>query len=180
MRVFGSATSGMWLAGRRNNPEQFWFDVALLHRPVGATDWEMVPLPSDPALDGNPVGTLENLYDATISADGNAVFVMGRTHSATPAYVRGVDSGGGKWDFSFFTNGKFGEPESHAIVASSMNDLFILGDYGRLIHSSGTSFKQSLITVDKFPVIDAFHASSGKWFVGDDIALFHDPAKAQP
>lgn len=179
-RVFGSATSGMWLAGRRNNPEQFWFDVTLLHRPVGGTEWEMVPLPLDPAVDGNPVGSLENLYDASISADGSAVFVMGRTHSATPAYVRGTDTGNGKWDFTFFANGKFGEPESHAIVASTMNDLFILGDYGRLVHATGSSFKQSLITVDKFPVIDSFYASFGKWFVGDDIALFHDPAKAQP
>lgn len=185
MRVFGTPASGVWLAGRRNNPKQFWFEVALLHRPANGTDWEDVPLPTDPDVGNNPVGTFEHLWDAAMSADGQSVFLLGRTHSARPAYARGTAVNGGQsWAWSYNKDGVFGEPTSHAIAAGSATDVWIAGDYGRLKHLSGATWKQSLITVDKFPVIDPFYAIGGKgndmWFVGDDIALHRDPAKAQP
>ncbi len=185
LRVFGSAASGVWIAGRRMNPKQFWYEVALLRREAGGTDFVDVPLPSDPELPGNPVGTFENLYDASMSADGMSVFVLGRTHSARPAYARGsAINGGQSWAWSYNKNGAFGEPISNAIAAGSATDVWIAGDYGRIKHLSGSQWAQAAITVTKFPVIDPFYAIGGKgndmWFVGEGVALHRDPAKAQP
>lgn len=185
LRVFGTPASGVWIAGRRMNPKQFWYEAALMRRPAGETDFVDVPLPSDPKLPNNPVGTFEHLYDATMSADGLSVFVLGRTHSATPAFARGTAINGGQaYAWSFDNDGAFGEPISHVIAAGSATDVWIAGDYGRLKHLSGGKWKQSVISVTKFPLIDPFFAIGGKgndmWFVGDDVALHRDPAKAQP
>lgn len=184
-RVFGSPQSGVWLAGRFMNPEQFWFDVTVLRRPVGAKDFVVMPLPGDPDVMDKAVGMVERMYDASMGADGLSAFVIGKTHSGTPAYLTASSTNAGQtfaWKFAY--DGVFGEPESHAIGGGSASDVWIVGDYGRLEHLSGGKWKQSLISVSKFPLIDPFYAIGGKgndmWFVGDGVALHRDPSKAQP
>lgn len=183
-RVFGSTQSGVWLAGRRMSPTEFWFEVVLLHRPAGEKDFSEVPLPVDPDVGGMPVGTFERLYDAAVSADGLSVFVLGRTHTATPAYAKGASADGATFTWSFENDGKFGNPQSNAIAAGSASDVWIAGEYGRLKHLAGGKWTQAVVTVTKFPLIDPFFAIGGKgadmWFVGDGVALHRDPSKAEP
>jgi hypothetical protein len=184
-KVFGSAASGVWLAGTWNNPDTFQRDTIVLRRSAGATEFVQVALPRDPKMPDDPVGDLERVYDASASADGLSMWVLGRTHTGTPAYVSAKTSDGGQtFTWSFAETGFYYDPQMHAIGASTSNDAWMVGEYGRLQHWDGAKWKQSVITVDKFPVITPLYALGGHgadiWFVGDGIALHRDPSKIAP
>lgn len=184
-RVFGSAASGLWVAGTRTNPDTSQRQAVLYRRKAGESTYALVTLPGDPDMGSSPLGQIERLDDAAIAADGATIWVLGRTHTAVTAYVEGETKNGGQtFGWSFHENGKNSDPTRRFIGASTANDVWIGGDFGRLSHFGGTSWKQALVTVSKFPVIEPFYAMGGppqnRWFVGDGIALHLDPSKAQP
>lgn len=184
-RVFGSTASGVWLAGTWDNPDTRQRDTIVLRRSAGAADFEQVKLPRDPELEDNPVGDMERLWDASASADGLSMWVLGKTHTGTPAYLVGKSSNGGQtFTWSFTRTGSSHDPQMHAIGAVTSNDAWMIGEYGRLQHWDGAKWKQSVVTVTKFPVTTPLLAlgtlGGDLWFVGDGIALHRDPSKIDP
>jgi hypothetical protein len=184
-KVFGSKTGGVFIAGIRDDRATFQREVIVMRRrlPQG-TDFTEMELPKDPELPDYPqAASLEQVYDAAGSVDGKTMWLIGKTHSARPTYLRATSTDNEQtFTWSFHKNGVFGEPTSNAVAALSLNEAWILGDYGRLQHFNGTKWVQSRITVTKLPVTTPFFAAGGHesdlWFVGDDIALHRDPSKA--
>ncbi|MBN9159771.1 MAG: hypothetical protein J0I07_02310 [Myxococcales bacterium] len=182
-RVFGSQATGVWIAGS-------WVDkpgrrAILLRRSPGTSDFVEVSLPTNPNPGGPLEGALDRLYDASLSADGLSVYVLGRAEGAVPAVATGTSADGGQtFTWGFTITGNYKEPLLNAVGAKSASDAWIAGDYGRLRHWNGTEWRQSIITNDKYPVIAPLYAMGGRgddlWFVGDGIALHRAPSKVEP
>lgn len=186
-RVFGSAASGVWIAGTVEERDG-WFSrrrVVVLRRSVGAKEFVAEALPRDPEHAGAPIGDLARFTDAAVSGDGLSMWVLGRTGASIVSYLRATSTDGGNtFTWQFARTGTAVNPELHAVGAVKADDAFVLGDFGRVRHWDGAEWTQSLITITKFPVTAAFHAIGGRpddlWFVGDGVALHRVPSKAQP
>ncbi|MBX3209644.1 MAG: hypothetical protein KF764_31715 [Labilithrix sp.] len=189
-RVFGSKASGVWAAGVVQE-RVGWFlrrRVVVLRRSVGSADFVEVDLPRDPAFPDETTGNLERLFDASASADGLSMWVLGKTEGSLPAYLKGTSSDGGQtfsWTFGATGgSGGGGDPALNAIGAVSANEAYIVGDYGRLRRWNGQSWKQSVVSITKYPLTTPLYALGGHgsdlWFVGEGVALHRDPSKVQP
>jgi hypothetical protein len=184
-RVTGSATSGVWVTGEYFAGRRL---VYLAHRKPGATDFEKIELPRDPATP-SPSGDLKQIYDAKLSSDGTSLWVLGITYDNNkPIYAAATTPDG--WNTYAWTYGISSgapddrdDPENKAIFAVSMDNAFIAGDYARLRHWNGAKWKQAVTAVDKLPLVQPFYAIGGLaddlWFVGDNIAIHRIPSKIE-
>jgi hypothetical protein len=187
LRVSGSPASGVWIAGTIDVREGMFTRrrTQILRRAAGSTDWLKVELPRDPDYKDDIAGDLEDLYDARASLDGLSMWVIGKTRGSIPALIRGVSADGGQtFTWSFLRASPTLNPRFNGIGAFSANDGWMVGDYGRVRHWDGTKFKQSVISVSKFPMTPPFYAAGGYpndfWFVGEGVALHRVPSKVQP
>ncbi len=181
-RVWGSATSGVWLAGVRPDPKNIP-QLVIRRRAAGASDFVDVAIPGDPAYEAvNPYAKLNKVWSVSSSSD-DTMWIVGEQAFSRPGYVRGATSDGGKtysWTYTALPDRAVLLP--NAVWGISANDAWIGGNFGRLRHWDGTAWKQAFITITKFPVVDPFYAIWGRgtdelWVVGAGIALHKDLKK---
>jgi len=182
-RVFGSKSSGVWVAG------DWWGSgegrsPIILRRAAGADEWLPETIPRKP---GDPfsTGRFKQLFDAKASTDGQSMWMVGLMEGNAPAYAYATSSDGGKtfvWTWGYAGEQK--DPYLYAIAATGTDGIFIAGDYARLRVWNGVTWKQAVISVTKYPLIAPFYAIGGTaddlWFVGDGVALHRVPSKIQP
>lgn len=186
LSVFGSAASGVWIGARRMNKAELDYEIALFRKAPGAPGFTEVALPPDPSAQGSPRGRMERLYGASSSPDGSTIALLGRSHTSTPAVIRGTSTNpAGPFTLAFGADGTYQEPEMHGVWASAANDIWTAGEYGRFRHWNGAKWKQAEITNTKFPVIAPLwgvwgDAKGRMWCVGDGIALHRDPPLPKP
>jgi hypothetical protein len=180
-RVWGNAASGVWLAGVRNNPVTINHEVYVMRRAAGAAKFTEVTVPGDPAAPKG-VGQVDKLFDATAGLDGT-MWILGRTNTSKPGFLRGTSSDGGQtFTWSFTQHGPSVGPVSNFVWGRAGNDQWIGGEYGRLRHWDGTTWTQAKTTITKFPDTTTLRAIWGDaqgelWVVGDGIAMHRSPAK---
>jgi hypothetical protein len=179
-RVWGTSTSGVWLAGLRNNPVTINQEVYVVRRSAGATKFAQVDLPRDPTAPQG-VGELYKLADATVALDGT-VWVMGRTNTSKQGFARGTTTDGVVYTWSFVATGPSSGKLFEFAWGKAEADQWIGGDYGRLKRWDGTSWTQAKTTISKFPDTTPLHAMWGDangelWVVGDGIAMHRLPPK---
>jgi hypothetical protein len=182
-RVWGSVTSGVWLAGVHKNSKDLP-ELAVRRRPVGASDFAEVTIPGDPEyLPDNLYARLNTVWGVSGSSD-DTVWIVGEQAFGRPGYVRGTTSNGGQtytWSFTSLGDRSLFLP--NAVWGISANDAWIGGDFGRLRHWDGTTWKQAFITITKYPVVDPFYGIWGRgandlWVVGAGIAMHRDLTNA--
>lgn len=186
--VWGSPGMGVWIAGQRPMPGErppWWppeLEVAVLQRSPGASAFAEATVPGRPDPGHDPVeGRMETIYAATATSD-TTMLVLGRIAAGLPAIWRAATADGGKtFTWTYASDGGYGEPVYRAVSGGAANDVWAVGDYGRVRHWDGTEWSPAAITITKLPVVDPFHAvwtggASEVWFVGKDIALRYDPA----
>lgn len=181
-RVWGSAATGVWLAGTTLDPDVF-LEMGTVYRraPGGAPTFEALTLPGHP----EPFDEFDVLGEVTsvaMSSDTN-MLVHARTSGGAAIFVRGTSPDGGQtFTWSSELDGTYEDPATNAISAVSPNDAWTAGEYGRIRRWNGTEWIDAAITVTRYPVIAPFYGTWAKgpgdvWFVGEDIALHLDPAK---
>jgi hypothetical protein len=178
-RVFGTAQSGVWLAGLGVQPVTSERELVVVRRAVGQTSFVAVPVPGDPAVP-NGVGAIGRLFDAAAGGDGT-LWVLGRSNSAKPCFVRGTSVDGVTYTWSFVAYGPQVGPVSNFVWGRAANDQWIGGEYGRLRRWDGTTWVQAKTTITMYPEIATLHgiwgdAQGDLWVVGEGIAM-HRPAK---
>ncbi len=181
-RVWGSAASGVWLVGTRNNPKNIPV-LAVRRLAVGSSDFTDVVLPGDPAYAAdNAYAQLNVTWGVSSSADGT-MWIVGEQAFGRPGYVRGVTADGGQtysWTYTALEEKGLFLP--NAVWGVGANDAWIGGDFGRLKHWDGTRWKQAFVTVTKYPVVEPFYAIWGRgaddlWVAGAGIAMHRDLKK---
>jgi hypothetical protein len=177
--VWGTATSGVWLAGVRNNPVTINQEAYVLQRAPGATKFAEVTLPTDPAAPKG-VGQMNKLHDATAGLDGT-VWVLGRTNTSKTAILRGTSTDGLAYTWSFVPFGPSSAPLSNFVWGRAKSDHWVGGEYGRLRHWDGSMWVQAKTTITKYPDTTTLHAVWGDaqgelWVVGEGLAM-HRAAK---
>lgn len=173
-RVWGNGTSGVWIAGIRNNPITIDHELVTLRRAIGSSAFVEVPMPKDPA-GGGSAGQIDKLFDGAVAADGT-VWVLGRTNTSKPGFARGTTTDGTTFAWTFVPHGPSVGPVSSFVWGKGKNDQWIGGEYGRFHHWDGTSWTQARTTITKFPDTTNLNAIWGSpsgemWVVGNGIAL---------
>ncbi len=181
-RVWGSATSGVWLAGTRQSAKNIP-ELAVLRRPVGATAFTDVPVPGDPAYEpDNPDAKLNKVWGVSASSD-DTMWIVGEQAFGRPGYLQGVTADNGQtyaWSYSALSDKSVLMP--NAVWGISANDAWIGGDFGRLRHWDGVRWKQAFVTITEYPVVEPFYGIWGRgtddlWVVGAGIAMHRDLKK---
>lgn len=175
-KVWGTAASGVWVAGSRPVPGlEFLDETLVLRKAAGAAQFTEVVLPEDPF--GEPdAPRLAVLTDATPSGD-STMWLVGRNRSSFAHYYEGKSANGGQtFTFTLQVSETNKEAANNAVWGTAPNDTWLAGDFGRLHHWDGNAWTQSAITVTKFPVTKALYSvwskgSQDVWVVGNGIAL---------
>jgi len=177
--VWGSAASGVWVAGYRPVPGDEFVDESLVFRKLpAATTFAEVVLPRDPNED--PVfGRLSKVGGVSFATD-SAMFIVGRTPSNMQATWRGTSTNGGQTFTFTYLRGGYEEPHIHSVSGVAPNDVWAVGDYGRVRHWDGAEWKQAAVTVTKVPLTAPIYGvwtrgPSELWAVGDGVALHRKP-----
>ncbi|MDB4945691.1 MAG: Type fimbrial biosis protein PilY1 [Labilithrix sp.] len=181
-RVWGSAASGVWVAGPRAIPDNDYADEVIVYRKApGASTFAEIALPRDP-LETLPYDRLAKLAGGVATGDGT-VWILGQTFSSVPYYWRGTPSGA-SYAFTIVKGSPTsGQPALLAVAAAGPADAWAVGEYGGVRHGSGLpgAWPQAAITRTGFPITATFHgvwaaAPGDVWAVGDGLALHLDPA----
>jgi hypothetical protein len=178
-RVWGSAASGLWLAGARNNSKNKP-ELAVRRRPVGESSFVDVALPGDPNYPPDNLDARLNKVWAVSGSSDDTMWIVGEQAFGRPGYVRGTTSDGGQtYTWTYVALPEKGIFLPNAVWGISANDAWIGGDFGRLRHWDGTTWKQAFITITKYPVVDPFYGMWGRgtndlWIVGAGIAMHRD------
>ncbi|MBX3208929.1 MAG: hypothetical protein KF764_28110 [Labilithrix sp.] len=181
--VWGTAASGIWLGGILGD---LYSEAPgrIYRRPPGASAFTAVLAPPDPE---DPETETEydpgELVSVSVLSD-TSIVLLGRTPYGDEMVVRGKSADSGQ-TFTFELadfNGEFNGLWSHAVAATTEDDLWVTGEYGRMRHWNGSTWTASALTVTKFPVVSNFYAfwvngPSDLWVVGEGMALHLDPAK---
>jgi hypothetical protein len=110
------------------------------------------------------------------------MWILGRTNSSAPGFVRGLPTLGQTYAFTFVAHGPSVGPLSNFVWGRSADDAWIGGEYGRLRHWDGTAWTQAKTTITKYPDTTTLNAiwgnASGElWVVGEGIAMHRDAKK---
>lgn len=175
--VWGTAASGVWLAGSRPIPgDEFFTEVIVLRRPAGAPDFAPVALPSDPQE--NPTFGRLGLVGGVSPGGESTMWILGRTAGTLHGIWRGASADSGQsFTWTYERYGRADDPGLNAAFGTAANDVWAAGDYGRLRHWDGKQWSQAAITLTKFPVTEPFYGLWSKgpdevWVVGDGVALY--------
>lgn len=179
-RVWGSAGSGVWLAGTQPIPDEFYREGVIFRRGVGQKSFTQQALPKDPD-DTSFFATFGGVRGAAAMGD-STIWVFGQSVTGAPRILKASSADNGAtftWTFSRY--GTFEDPAFNAVSASSPNDAWAVGDYGQVRRWDGAQWTPAGITPAKVPIIDPFHAvwsrgGAEAWLVGKDIALRWSPS----
>jgi hypothetical protein len=176
-RVWGNASSGVWLAGTR---EPWSSDVVILRKLVPAADFVAETLPDDPG-ESPPNGRMREIAGGTVT--DSVAWVFGR--AGFPGIWKGTSTDSGKtFSWTHLRNGAASDPSFTAVTGSTPNNLWAVGEYGRVRHWDGNAWVTTSVTTTKFPITDDFFGvwSGGQadaWIVGKEMALRYDATKMQ-
>ncbi|MBX3262091.1 MAG: hypothetical protein KF782_20570 [Labilithrix sp.] len=170
-RVWGATPDEVWLGGTTflSEPQ----GAVLVHgrKADGGMAFEDVPLT-------NTRGQFRLVTGGAVLSE---LFVVGRYWSGIGAAWSGPigDAGdaGRVWDDTTFDT-YFG---LNAIWGVADDDVWIVGELGRVRHWDGATWTLPNVTITKFPLANDLHAVWGDakgvlWIVGDGVALRRDPA----
>ncbi len=179
--VWGSAGTGVWIAGQRPMPDAPWFMELVISRQGDREDFSEIPLPEDPHVPA-PIGAAGSLRGASVASD-TSIWLHGASAGSWPITWRGTSSDNGKtFTFTAERDGSPNAPQINALFGTAANDVWTAGDYGQVRHWNGTKWAGTAVTTTNLPVTDPFYAvwargASEVWLVGKDIALRYDPAQ---
>lgn len=180
-RVWGSAGSGVWLAGKRPIPDEWFEECVIFRRAALQKAFEPMALPKDPD-DTSVFATLGSVRGAAAMGD-QTIWIHGHSVVSVPRILRATSTDGGAtftWTFTRPTSDD--EPVFNAVSASAPNDAWAVGDFGQVRRWDGSAWATAGITPAKVPITDPFYgvwsrAGAEAWLVGKDIALRWDPSK---
>ncbi len=179
-RVWGSTNSGVWLAGVRKNTKDV-LELAVRRRPVGKSSFSEVLLPGDPEYPPNNVyAKLVTVWSVSSSGD-DTIWILGEQAFGKPGYVRGTTTDSGQtYAFTFTALGDKAFLLPNTIWGISANDAWVGGDFGRLRHFDGTTWKQAFTTITEYPMVDPLYGiwtrgTDELWIVGAGVALHRSP-----
>lgn len=176
--VWGSPGTGVWIAGTRPSADDPFFTEVAVLRKNGSGAFVPETLPDDPE-DILPWARMQTIQGAVAASD-TSVWVFGRT--SFPGIWRGTSTDGGKtFSWALTRDGRPDEPMLTALHGVG-DDVWAVGEYGRVRHWNGASWSPVAITTTKLPVTDPFYAvfsrgAAEAWTVGKGIALRYDPAQ---
>lgn len=179
MRVWGSVATGVWMAGLRPIPDEWFEEVVVLRRAPGANDFAEVTLPTDP--DDTSIFSKMGSIQGAAATSSTSMWILGRSLSSIPGLWQGTSADGGQtFTWTYTRDGRHDDPELRAVFGTAANDAWAVGDYGRVRRWDGVAWRASGITLTQLPVTDPFYAvwSAGPeetWIVGDGITLRYDP-----
>lgn len=175
--VWGSSTTGVWLAGFHYDEDQ-WSDVGVvLRRPAGAVDFEAERLPDDPVFTGSWLTRVGG-----VGATGTTTTVVGLNTLNNPTSWHAVSKdNGATFAWTCVSGGAAIFPMNAAFTVSA-DDAWSAGEYGRLRHWDGAAWTQAAVSTSGSPLTRSFHAMWGEpskdlWVVGDGIAVRRDLSK---
>lgn len=180
-RVWGSAGSGVWLAGTQPIPDEFYREGVIFRRGVGQKAFTQEGLPKDPD-DTSFFATFGGVRGAAAMGDAT-VWIFGQSVTGMPRILKASSTdGGATFAWTFIPYGSFEDPAFNAVAASAPNDAWAVGDYGQVRRWDGAGWVAAGITPRKVPIIDPFYgawsrAGADAWLVGKDIAIRWDPSK---
>lgn len=179
--VWGSAGSGVWLAGQRPMADAPWLmELAVLRKSDG-DDFTEIALPADPHIPA-PIGAPGSLRGGAAVSD-TSIWLHGASAGSWPITWRGTSTDNGKtFTFTAERDGNPNAPQVNALFGTAANDVWTAGDYGQVRHWNGTKWAGTAVTTTNLPVTNPFYAvwargSSEVWLVGKGIALRYDPAQ---
>jgi hypothetical protein len=178
--VWGSPGSGVWLAGIRPNIDDPYFYESVVLRKLGKGAFEAETLPADPE-GGVPWGRMQTVQGAVAASD-SSVWIYGR--GSFPGIWKGTSSDNGvTFTWSRTPDGDPAEPMWTALAGTG-NDVWGVGEYGRVRRWTGTEWVTTAITPTKFPLIEPLHAvwsrgTAEVWAVGKETALRYDPTQVK-
>ena len=180
-RVWGSAATGVWLAGMTFDPDVFLEMGSVFRRAPGAATFDELDVPGHPDR-ASEFDVLGQVVGAATVSNTN-MLLYARTSGGEAIFVRGTSTDAGQtFTWASALDGTFEDPATNAIIAVAPNVAWAVGEYGRIRQWDGTSWTHAAITVTAYPVIAPFYAAWASaaddvWFVGDDVALHLDPSK---
>jgi hypothetical protein len=162
-------------------PDEFFDETVVYRRAIGAANFVAVALPPVPDTDApfNKVGTL---FGGLVMSDTSVVIAAKSLGAATGRWVGTSADAGKTFSWAFVKDTLPLDPPLVAAAGSAANDIWTVGEYGRVFHWNGTSQAPAAITVGRLPVIDPLYAVWSKspsetWIVGKNRALRLDPSK---
>ncbi len=169
--IWGSPSSGLWLVGSIEADQWGVLSAPVIRRAPGTNTWVQFDLPPDPDGDfpkAEAIGSVKVL-------PGDEFWAVGRTHSRN-ALWRGTSTDNGQSFAWSFVPLLAWEPQVNAFWGTAPNDVWSVGQPGRVTHWTGTKWKQAAIRVTNTPVTTAFYGMWGTsnddfWVVGDNAAL---------
>lgn len=175
LAVWGSAASGVWLAGSRPIPDEFQNEMVVLRKPAAATTFAAVTLPQDPNQD--PIyGRLGAFDGATVAADGT-MWIMGRSIGSRDSRLKGTTTNGGTtFTWTLLPEEVGAILRTFDVFSTQSGEVYDIGQYGRVRRFDGTDWKQAAITNTKLPIYTSLYAgwSAGKelWIVGNGVSIY--------
>lgn len=175
--VWGSAASGVWLAGFYYDEDQ-WSDVGvILRRPAGAVDFEAERLPEDTVFSGSWLTRVGG-----VGSTGTTTTVVGMTSVNVPSSWQAVSKDNGATFTWTYENGGAATFSMNAAFTVAADDAWSAGEYGRLRHWDGAAWTQAAVTATGAPLTMTFLAMWGEpakdlWVVGEGIAVRRDLSK---
>lgn len=182
-RVWGSAKSGVWIAGQRPNADMPWIDELAAYRKSDSDEFTDVTLPPDPHI-GLPLGAAGFVRTGGFVSDGTMWLSGGHTGGG-PLLWRGTSTDEGKtFSFTAAVDGAPNDPPTNALFGTADDDVWVAGEYGQVRHWNGTKWMATAVTNTDLPITTPFYGvwargSSEVWLVGKDIALRYDPTQKQ-
>ena len=170
--VWGSPSSGLWLEGTVEADSAGVVTAPVIRRAPGSSTWVQFDLPPDPQADFAPKA---QTIGAVAVLPGNQIWAVGRTYERA-AFWRGTSGDEGQtFDWTFLGQLAW-EPQVNALWGTAPNDLWAVGQPGRVTHWNGSKWQQAAIRVTNTPVTTAFYgiwgtSSDDFWVVGDNAAL---------
>jgi hypothetical protein len=179
--VWGTPASGLWLQGTVQADEFGWLSAPVIRRAAGSSTWVRFELPPDPEADFG--AKAETIGNVAVMPGGNSIWAVGRTGTRRALWRGHTSDNGQTFGWTFIPLLAW-EPQVNAFWGTAPNDVWAVGEPGRVARWNGTKWQQAAIRVKDAPVTTAFHAIWGTssddfWVVGDNAAL-HKTSGTKP
>lgn len=178
-RVWGHATSGVWLAGSRflPPPDEFTSVTDVLRRAPGASSFTKVTLPESPRFPESPgLNALREVRGA-VAPNGTTMWIHAISVASYPAVIKGTSANNGvsfAWTYDE-SAAITSNPEYNAIFSVDANDGWAVGEWGQVRRWDGTTWKPQAVTLTHLPVVNELNAiwatTDRAYIVGDGIAI---------
>jgi hypothetical protein len=176
--VWGSAASGVWLAGFFFNETEFFDEGVVVHREPNGTAFVPVKMPGNPDDDRERLGRVGGVS----VPNGGVMLLVAKTTYETPSTWRATSPDNGQSFTWTLKRGNGQDFAMNAVLEIGENDAWAAGEYGRLRHWNGMEWTQSAVSLTKLPLTRDFLAMWGGpskelWVVGDHLAVKRDLSK---